>query len=448
MGNQKLAPGPRGAPLVGNLTEFRRDVLGLMMRSMHEYGDIVRIRLGPVLAHLLCHPHHIEYVLKNRRNYDKNTLSSRIIARLTGSSLLVSNDTLWETQRRTMQPAFSPPRTAAYVPMMSHSTEQMLKRWASWAVDGRPFDIASEMMQLTYRIVERALFSTLSSSQLEDIEAAITVALQHTYRVIERGGIIPHWLPTPGNVAFQKAVRTLDQRVYDIINQHREHGDMNDLVSLLLAATDEQTGRAMDQRQLRNEIIALLIAGHETTANALTWLWYLLGQHQDVAANLHDEVDSVLAGRLPTAEDLDRLPQTTMAVLEAMRIYTPIWSMIRNVVADDEIDGYKIPARSRIVISPYVTHRHPEFWSDPERFDPSRFERDQFQSRHHYAYIPFGGGPRICIGQNFAKAEAVVIAAMVMQAYHVSLVPNHPVSMQPGITLRAQHGVKVTIKHR
>ena len=242
------------------------------------------------------------------------------------------------------------------------------------------------------------------------------------------------------------AVRVLDKRVHAIIGEHRRHDDQADLLSLLLAARDEETGAAMDDRQLRDESVALLIAGHETTANALTWFWYLLTQHEDVAAAMGEEVEGVLGGRDPSADDLNRLPLTTAAFLEAMRIYTPVWSMIRRVVRTDEIGGYTIPAGSRIVISPYLTHRHPEFWPDPERFDPTRFERAEVRARHHYAYIPFGGGSRICIGQNLARAEAVVIAAMVLQRYRrVKLIPNHPIKMQPGITLRPRHGLEVKL---
>ncbi len=445
---KSLAPGPRGYPLLGSFLEFRRDVLGLMLRSMHAHGDVVRFRVGPLIVHLLCHPEHIQYVLKNHQNYDKNTRSSAMIKRATGESLLVSNGELWEQQRRLMQASFAPNRVAAFTDLMVAATTDMLARWRTVVERDEPLDVASEMMRLTYRIIEKSLFSTETSGGMDSIENAITVALQYTYRRVEKAVNIPEFIPTPRNLRFRKALKTLDRRVFSIIEEHRQMDQDSDLLSILMRAADDQTNRRMNSRQLRNEAITLLTAGHETTANALAWLWYLLSQHPEIEARVHEEVRDVLAGRTPTVEDLPRLTYTTMTINEAMRIYTPIWAIVRRVIEDDEIGGYHIPARSHVVISPYVTHRHPEFWEDPETFDPERFASQRFKNVHHYAYIPFGGGPRVCIGQSFAKTEALVITALVARSFRLRLVPGHRVEMHPGITLRTRHGLLMTAHQR
>ena len=444
---RRKAPGPPGRPLIGNLLEFRRDVLGALMESRQRYGDVVRFRLGPKIVHLVAGPEQIEYVLLTRHeNYNKNTRSSSKIRSVTGQGLLTSNGDFWLRQRRLTQPIFARERLEGFLEIMTSTTGEMLDRWGALSRQGKPVDVASEMMRLTCTIIGKALFGTDVSSDLETIAESATVLMSHAWRRLERIVDPGVRLPTPANRRFHRALRRLNQVVYRIINERRtaERGD--DLLSMLLARSDEHTGQRMSDAEVRNETITLLLAGHETTANALTWAWYLLSQHPEVALRAREETTAVLGGRPRAIEDLSRLEYTNRLLRESLRLYPPIWIMERQAIADDTIGGFHIPAGSSVVISPYVTHRHPGFWYDPERFDADRFLPEPSAGRAAHAYIPFGGGQRLCIGSSFATAEALVILAMVLQRYRLELVPGHPVSAKPGITLRTMHGLLMSLK--
>jgi len=442
MNVRQIAPGPRGDLLLGNVRAFRRDVLGLMMESAREYGDVVRFHLGPLVVHLVNHPDHVEHVLQSHaRNYDKATRSSAMIRSISGDSLLTSNGALWQRQRRLIQPSFHRQRVAGLATDMIRFTAAMLQRWQENLANGQPLDIASEMMRLTYTIVGKTLLGADVGADSAAVEHAMDTMLKHTY---ERWGKIldfPEFIPTPANVRFRRALKTVNQIVYRIIAEHRARNDAgSDLLSMLLQVRDEQTGEGLSDSELRNETITFLLAGHETTANALSWTFYLLSQNPDVERQLRSEVSAVLGGRLPTVEDLPRLTFTTMVIQEAMRLYPPIWAIERRAITEDVIGGFHIPAKSSIVISPYVLHRHESFWPRAEQFDPTRFN-----SRPR-AYIPFGSGPRFCIGTEFAMMEARLIVPMVIQACHLELVPGHPVVPQPSITLRLKSGLRMTVR--
>jgi cytochrome P450 len=409
---------------------------------------VVRFRLGPITAHLICHPDHVEHVLRNPHGYDKNTRASRMIRLVTGDGLLVSNGAAWQQQRCAMQPTFTPQRAASYLDVILDATQQMLREWRPIAARGEPIDIASQMMRLTFRIVERALFSTRTSDGIDVVEDAITVALEHAYGRVGSAFNLPLWAPTPGNLRFRRAMRAIDRRVYQIIDEHRASDRYDDLLSSLMRPDEPAAGRPVDAQWLRNQTITLLLAGHETTANAMTWLWYLLAEHPDAQQRVHDQAASVIAAAGPTHDELQRLTEADMAVCEAMRLYTPIWAIARRAAADDAVGGYRIPKGSRIVISPYITHRHPAFWESPDTFDPQRFSPQLSAGRHPYAYIPFGAGARYCIGRHLAKLEALVITAMVARAYRIRLAPDQRIEPAPGITLRARHGVKVLLEAR
>ncbi len=451
MGNvpsRQKAPGPRGLPLIGNLIAFRRDVLGLLLESRRRFGDVVRYRLGPMLIHVVSHPDHVRQVLvTHQHHYNKDTRSSAKIRGISGEGLLTSSGESWLRQRRLMQPVFQHHRLAWFLPIMTDATAQALKCWQGHAEQGRPLDVASEMMRLTYTIVGRALFGADVTQDVEAVERAAAVVLGHTYRRLERIIDPPLWVPTPGNLRFRRALRAIDTIVYRIIGERSRSAEAPvDLLSILLAQRDEETGKGMSSEQVRNETITLLLAGHETTANALTWTWYLLSKYPEAARRVREEAVSVLGERPPTFADLPRLHWTTAVVQEAMRLYPPIWIVERHVREDDEIGGYRIPAGSTVAISPWVTHRHPDFWDNPEGFDPERFRPEQVARRHHYAYIPFGGGQRLCIGNHFAMIEAQVIVAMVSRTYRLDLVPGIPVEPLPGITLRARRGLPMTVR--
>jgi cytochrome P450 len=441
MTTTQIAPGPRGELLVGNLRAFRRDVLGLILRSSREYGDLVRFRLGPFVVHLLNHPEYVEHVLQSgARNYDKATRSSAKIRAISGDSLLTSNGETWKRQRRLMQPSFHRHHLDRLATEMIGFTAAMLQRWQVHVARDHPLDIASEMMRLTYRIVGKTLLGADVGSDATAVEHAMETMLTHTYQ--SWGNIIdvPAFLPTPGNMRFRRALQVVDRIVYRIIAEQRAgSGAKNNLLAILLQARDEQTGEALSDTELRNETITFLLAGHETTANVLAWTFYLLSQNPSVEQQLRAELSAVLGGRPPAVEDLPRLTFTNMVIQEAMRLYPPIWAIERRAVADDVIAGFQIPAGSSVVISPYVLHRHEKFWPDAERFDPTRF------SARPRAYIPFGSGPRFCIGSEFAMMEARLIVPMVMQACHFELVAGHVVEPQPGITLRPRNGLSMSV---
>jgi enediyne biosynthesis protein E7 len=456
MNTRKIAPGPRGDLLVGNLRAFRRDVLALMLESARDYGDVVRFHLGPFVVHLVNHPDHVEQVLRTHaRNYDKATRSSSKIRSISGDSLLTSNSEVWQRQRRLMQPSFHHQRIAGLAGKMIRFTAAMLQRWQANLAEGQPLDVASEMMRLTYTIVGKTLLGADIGGDSAVVEHAMDTMLTHTYR--RWGNIIdlPTFIPTPGNLRFQRALQTVDEIVYRIIAEHRsgigDGSSMNsDLLSMLLQVRDEQTGQGLSDSELRNETITFLLAGHETTANALSWTFYLLSQNPDVERQLRAELSTVLGDRTPSVEDLPRLTFTTMVIQEAMRLYPPIWAIERRAIADDLIAGFHIPAGSSVVISPYVLHRHEDFWPHAEQFDPTRFDPTRLDparsSSRPRAYIPFGSGPRFCIGNEFAMMEARLIVPMVIQACHLELVPGHPVEPQPGITLRLRHGLRMTAR--
>ena len=444
---RKIAPGPRGHFLLGNLREFRSDVLGLLLRATAAHGDIVRCKLGPQVVHLLNHPDHAEQVLQKRAaNYDKHTRSSAFIRSVTGESLLTSNGEAWKSERRMVQPAFHHQHIAGFAAQMSTAAANMLLDWRTRPAPDQPLGISSEMTRLTYTIVGQTLFSFDTGKDAETIEAAMGTILPHVFNRL--GQIInwPIWLPLPANRRFHRALGEVDRVVYQIIARHRqaqENGEPDrDLLAMLLRIRDE-SGNSLTDTQLRNETITFLLAGHETTANALTWAFHLISQNAEVEKNLHQEISRVLDDRIPTLENVMKLPYTKAVIREAMRLYPPIWIIERRVIEEDVIGGFTLPAGSAVVVSPYAMHRHPGFWKQPEKFDPTRFI-----DRTPEAYLPFGAGPRFCIGHEFAMLEAQIIIAMVLQSFSLRMVPGHPVVPLPGITLRAKHGMMMTLHPR
>lgn len=303
-------------------------------------------------------------------------------------------------------------------------------------------------MRLTLRIVGQALFSIDLSDEADTVGQGFSAVRKLLQSYVFRP-FPPLSVPTPRNRRLNAAIRSLDGVVQGIIDERRQHNaDSGDLLSMLLLARDEETGEGMNDRQLRDEVMTLLLAGHETTANALTWMWYLLSQHPDVEARLHTELDKVLGGNIPTVDHLPDLKYTRMVIEEALRLYPPVFGFGRKATGEDELGGYYVPANTLIWLSPYVTHRHPDFWQQPEVFDPERFSPESAANRPHYAYFPFGGGPRLCIGSNLAMMEAQLITATIAQRYLLRLVPDHPVEPEVSLTLRPKYGLPMTIHQR
>jgi cytochrome P450 len=438
-------PGPRGHLVLGSLREVQRDPLGLLREGFRDHGDVVRLRFGTTRALLLAHPEHIGHVLHdNYRNYDKHNVDYALLRRLLGNGLLTSDGAFWHRQRRLMAPMFHRQRVAGFCNLMVNSTLEMLERWDALAQSGASFDVAAEMTRLTLAIVAKALFSADVSDDAEAIGAALT---EVNRQLGEFSLLDMLWMiPTPRKRRFRAAVQTLDEVVGKIVDERRRATHRNeDLLSMLLDAVDEETNKGMTPRQVRDEVLTLLLAGHETTANALAWTWYLLAQNPAAESKLHDEIASTLGERAPGAPDLPQLRYTRMVIEESMRLYPPAWAISRNAIGEDEIGGYPVRPRTNIIICSFVTHRHPAFWEEPERFDPERFSSQRSAGRPDFAYLPFGGGPRICIGNSFATIEAQLVVATIAQRYRLRLAPGHPVELHPLITLRPRHGIRMTL---
>jgi cytochrome P450 len=437
--------------LLGSTPEFRRDPLRAFLRSWRAYGDVVQFGFGgPFVGYLLVHPDHVRQVLQdNWRNYGKVPWYNDKLSGVLGQGLFTSEGDFWLRQRRLMQPAFHRQRIQALGTVMTDAAEESLERWDRRAEPDAPFDVFQEMMRITLTVVARALLGSDVADQVERIGRAVDVAIDHTFKRIESYFDLPGRFTLPSTRRFDAAISEFDAIVDRIIAEHRQRGERgSDLVSLLLDVQDADTGERMTDQQLRDEIKTMLLAGHETTAVALTWTWYLLSRHPEIARQLHAELAEVLGGRTPTAEDLPKLPFNRMVVEEALRLYPPAWSMSRRALDEDEIGGYRIRKGATIFLSAYVTHRHPEFWSNPEGIDPERFGPGCEAERPRFAYFPFGGGPRQCIGLQLAQTEAQLVLATIAQRYRLDLVPGHPIALDPRITLRPKHGMLMRPLHQ
>ena len=450
-----MPPGPAGRPPIEDLRALQIGPHAFLRRAAARYGDVLRYPLGPLAVYLVSHPDGVRRILQdNARNYSKDTFQYNLLAAITGHGLLTSDGDLWLRQRRLIQPAFHRQRIASFGPLMTDAAEKMLARWQRHADSGRPLDVAAEMMHVTLKIVGKALFGVEIGDQADALAHATLVVLDHIVFRAKTLAVLPPWLPTPGNWRARRAQQTLEEAVQQTI-QARRAGPAHpaattatDLLAMLMAARDAQTGQGMSDQQLRDEIMTMLIAGHETVASALAWTWHLLAGAPEVEARLHAEVDRVLAGRTPTVEDLPNLPYTAQVFDEALRLYPPAWIITRKALADDEIGGYRIPAGALVVASPYVTQRDARFWPDPDVFEPERFLPERTADRPRFAYYPFGGGPRLCIGAHFAAVEAGLIIAATAQRFCLRRTPGQQVAVEPSVTLRPQHGLLMMLHAR
>jgi cytochrome P450 len=431
------------------MPRFQREPLSVFFELNREFGHIVRYK-GLWTAYQITHPRDIEHVLQtNSQNYRKGRQYQEFRASI-GNGLLISDGEFWRRQRRLAQPAFHRQRINAFGETMTNSAETMLARWHADAASGEPFNVVAEMMRLTLEIVGLTIFGTDLSAETDHIARSLDIARAHAIRRMWQPVKLPITFPTRANRAFLRAIRESEQVIYRMIDARRR-GEVttDDLLSLLMRARDEETGEGMSDEQLRAEAATILTAGHETTALALSWTWYLLAGHPDVEARLHAELDAVLGGRTtPAVEDLPRLAYTRMVIEEAMRLYPPVWVIGRTAIGDDEIGGYRIKANSEIIMCLYVTHRHPEFWDEPDKFDPERFTPERVAARPRYAYFPFGGGPRQCIGNNFALMETQLVLATVAARYRLRLTPGQRVEPEASITLHPRHGIRMTLEAR
>ena len=437
-------PGPKPQFLIGRMPLASRDPLALFSKWAAEFGDIFYYRAAWIHVYFLNHPDLIEGVLV--RNY-QNFLKDHVIRKsrwFFGEGLLTNEGESWLRQRRLSQPAFHRERVASYARIMTCYTGQMLDSWdAKFAKTAAPFDIHQEMMQLTLRIVVRALFN-VEAEQIGAISKAMNILMRNSSGVRMLLPPVARYLPTPAMIEFRRSVRQLDESVYHIIAaRRRDESDSGDLLSMLMQARDED-GSRMSDKQLRDEVMTFLLAGHETTALTLSWTWHLLAQHPEVEEQLHAELERLLAGRVPELSDLPKLNYTERVIKESMRLYPPAWSLARTVVKEFELRGYRIPAGANVVMSPWIMHHHSAYFPDPWRFDPDRWLRDDAQKLPRFAYFPFGGGPRQCIGNAFAMMEATLLLATIAQRFTLRAVSSEPIIPVPSFTLRPKSGIYMT----
>ena len=442
-----LPPGPRGWPLLGMMPALRRDATGVYMDAALRYGDVAFMKIANRRGYLITNPHDIRHVLQdNARNYHKGPLYERLRIPL-GDGLVTSEDAYWLRQRRIAQPAFHRERIAALASLMEEEATETGNRWTAYASAGAEVDVLPEMMHLTESIVIRSMLGS-DSVTIAESARAWSIVNEYIGENFWRLGLTDGW-PTPRNRRFRRAIAFLDRTTFGVIDERRKRGaDTGDLLSMLLSARDPETGEGMTDRQLRDEVMTIFLAGHETTALTLTWTWYLLGQHPDCRERLEAELETVLGGRAPVYSDLERLPYARMVIEEAMRLYPPAWGFSRRALAVDRIGGYELRAGWLVFIVPWVMHRHPKYWEEPARFDPERFSPERTAARPKFVYIPFGAGPRQCIGNHFAMTEAHIILATLAQRYRLRLVPEQRIVPRPLITLRPRHGVRVHIEAR
>ena len=437
-------PGPRGHFLLGNLPEFGTDVLGFFTSAARTHGDIAYMRLAGRPAYLLTNPAHIEQVLVTQhQNFIKHSFFWRHVGAVFGNGLLTSEGSFWLRQRRLAQPAFHRDRIAAYGEVMIAYTERMLDEWTA----GETREVHDDLMHLTLLIVCKVLFDADVAGDVRAVGEALDLALKEVAARFRRPFRIPDALPIPGNIRYRRAVRALDDVVYRIIADHQTHGSRGDLLDMLMQARDEE-GAPMSDRQLRDEAITIMLAGHETTALALSWTLALLSANPAADAELRRELEEIVGDRPPTVADVPRLRYTEMVVMEGMRLYPPAYALGREAIAECEIGGYRIPAGGTLFMSPWVMHRDPRFFEDPLEFRPARWADGLAARLPRFAYFPFGGGPRICIGNRFAMMEAVLLLACIARRFRLVMDPACRLVPFPSITLRAAHGVRMQVQAR
>jgi cytochrome P450 len=444
-------PTAPGSPWLGSAPAIRRDLLGTCARAFADQGDVVRFRLGPPglrrILYMVSHPDGVQRVLAGHSaNYRKDSAFYNEIRLLLGDGILTSQDELWLRQKRFVQPLFTARRVAAYADDMVAEAEAMADGWrgrTGSGAGGAAVDLHDEMTRLTLRIVCRVLFGDDTGDAIPVVQRAFPEVSGAVRRRGTAPVRVPLGWPTPLNARARRFQRQLHGVCDDIIaRRRRTGGGQSDLVGLLLAA--QVDGAGLTDREIRDQVLIFLLAGHETTSTALTYALHLLGRHPDVQRRVRAEVAEVVGDRAPTAADQPGLAYTTMVLKETMRLYPSAPVTGRPSVAEDEICGFTIPAGSDVMVTPWNVHRHPSFWDDPERFDPLRFERTAEQARHRYAWMPFGGGPRACIGQHFSMLESVVVLAVLVRAFDFAAGPDEP-PRTVDITLRPAAPVLSTI---
>ncbi|MFI6066637.1 cytochrome P450 [Micromonospora sp. NPDC051227] len=442
---RRRPPGPSALAGPGLLLAMSRDRLGMMTSAAARYGDAARLPVGPKQLYFFNHPDHAKHVLAdNNANYEKG-IGLVHARRALGDGLLTSEGELWRKQRRVIQPAFQNRRLADYAGVVGEEAAGLVRR-LSGRIGGAPVDVLEEMTALTLGVLGRTLLDSDLSS-FADVDDSFAAVQDQAMFELTTLSAVPTWVPLPRQLRFRRARRHL-QRVVDSLVESRggEADESDDVLSRLIVSTRAEADPRVGRQRLRDELVTLLLAGHETTASTLGWSLYLIDRHPEVARRLREEAREVLGDRLPVYDDLHRLTYTATVVQEAIRLYPPVWILPRKAREDDEVGGFHVPAGADILVCPYTLHRHPRFWPEPERFDPDRFGSGHGAERPRYAYIPFGAGPRFCVGSNLGMMEAVFVLAMVMRELRLVVPPGQRVRPEPMLSLRIHGGLPMAVR--
>jgi cytochrome P450 len=441
---RRVPPGPSRWAAPGILRQLRADRIGLMSEAVREYGDAVRVAIGPKKLYIFNHPDHAKHVLAdNAANYHKG-IGYTEAKRALGDGLLTSEGALWKEQRRTIQPVFQHKRIARQADVIVDEALGLVERLR--AHSGNRVDVLDEVTALTLGVLGTTLLD-MDLGGFESIGHSFEAVQDQALFEMETLGLVPQWLPTAGQRAFRAARADLERIVEILIERRKaapvESGD--DVLTRLIASTSKEADKRVGDRRMRDELVTLLLAGHETTASTVGWTLHAVSQHPEVRQRLHEEAVAVYGDRRPSYEDLTRLRYTHMVLQEAMRLYPPVWILPRRALADDEVGGYHVPAGADVLISPYTLHRHPRYWPEPDRFDPARFDPDTPSDRPRYAHIPFGAGPRFCVGNHLGMMEATFIISALMRDLRLDKVPGHTVKPEPMMSLRLGGGLPMTV---
>lgn len=441
----KPAPSPKSRPVIGMIPEMTKDMLGMFMDLTKNHGGIVQFKLLNKTYMLVTKPEYVKHILQsNHHNYirGKSVETGRV---LLGNGLPLSDGDFWLSQRRIIQPAFHRQKLSALATTITNTIQEHLASWQKHSQTHQPFDMEDEMTKLTLFIIIKTMFSAkITDAQVKSLGDAFRLASAFMLWKSQQFVQLPLSVPLPKHIAYNKAAKVLNEIVYPLIAEGRKN-PQDDLLGMLLNAKDAETGIGMSDAQLRDEIITIFFAGHETSAMALTWSFYLISKNKHVESKIIGEVDQVLNARTPTLEDLPKLTYTTQVINEVLRLYPPAYLFAREAVTDQELDGYLIPAGTLIFITPYVTHHDPTYWHDPEIFDPERFTTENIASRNKDIYYPFGAGPHICIGNNLAMMEMQLTLAMMYQRFKPDLITDSAIGLKPEATLRPSNGMMMKI---
>ncbi|WP_155372857.1 cytochrome P450 [Catellatospora vulcania] len=441
---RQAPPGPPRTDALRQLAIMNRDRLAMLTMAAQEYGDAAKLPVGPKTLYFFNHPDHAKHVLAdNAANYHKG-IGLVHARRALGDGLLTSEGELWRKQRRVIQPAFQSKRIAAQAGALAQEGAALVERLRAYEGRG-PVDVVQEMTGLTLGVLGRTLLDA-DLGEFDNIGSMFGVVQDQAMFELETLSAVPTWLPLPHQLRFRRARRELGLVVDELVSRRRSRvADRDDVLSRLIVSTDQEADPEVGRVRLRDELVTLLLAGHETTASTLSWTLYLIDRHPQVRERLREEAVSVLGDRLPQYEDLAGLRYTAMVVEEVMRLYPPVWLLPRKSLAEDVIGGYRVPAGADVLISPYTLHRHPGFWDEPDRFDPSRFDPSLPSERPRYAYIPFGAGPRFCVGNHLGMMEATFVVAMLARDLRLTLAPGRQVVAEPMLSLRIRGGLPMTV---